>query len=445
MRISRIRLRLSASLALVFLFGLVVLNLALFAFLRAQASHRLTRNLAAEARQLSALIETEHQEEPQIPLAVTARTVMLEWPSRETGFALLSDRDPPVIGGNPADSQALARMNVDGGPVWNLPGGGEHDVRLVASSAPPDRYRVVAASSTRAMDEELESLALWMGVSVPIMIVLSIMGGYFLAGKALHPVRVMGGQLATLDAEGLRERLPLAGTADEIDVLAGQINGLLERLAGARQANRRFLRQAAHQIQTPLTLVLGEATLSLDRPRSTEEQRAAVQRIRMAAEQMRRRVAELFLLAQARSGELIDLTQEVELDGLVLECTDLMRSRFTLASQRLELADVEPLIIRGNEWLLREAVLELLENACRYSVNSSMVTAGVSQSGDHAVITVSNPGPPIPSDASQDSDNESRGMGLQIVRWITEQHGGELRFEYGAGLNASQCRLPLPE
>lgn len=442
MKISRLRFRLTLSLGLVFLLGLVILNLALFAFLRGQASLRLTRNLLAEAHELAAMVETERVEDPGVPLERTAHEVMKEWPSREAGFAVVAGGRIQVIGGNSAFAALLQDVGSESG-VWSRPSGNEHDIRFVTGPVMAGGFHVVVASSTRAMDEEMESLALWMGLSVPIMIALSLVGGYLLAGRALQPVRIMGGRLATLDAEGLRDRLPVEGSADEMDVLAGQINALLERLTMARDANRRFLRQAAHQIQTPLTLVLGEASLSLDRARTNEEQHATLTRIRIAAEQMRRRVDELFLLAQARSGAQIDLTQEVELDGLVLESTDLVRNRFSQAMHPLELTTVEPLTIRGNEWLLREATIELLENACRYSLPSSRITASVTREGDQGVLTVSSEGPVIQLRPENENGQEDHGMGLQIVRWIIEQHGGALRFDYSAGVNSVRFGIPL--
>ena len=288
------------------------------------------------------------------------------------------------------------------------------------------------------MDEDLESLALALGLSVPLTIVLSVFGGYFLAGRSLQPVRELGARVAALDAEKLETRLPVSRSPDELDALAGQFNELLNRLAGARDVNRRFLRQAAHQIRTQLTLILGEATLSLERQRSPEYRIDTLQRIRLAAEQMWHRVDELFLLAQARAGERVDLTQDVELDGVALECTDLMRSRVTQTGHHLELAEIVPVVVRGNEALLREALLELLENACRYGEPGVPIQVRVTRDGAFAVISVSSAGPPVeplPATSATGEPADEHGIGLQVVQWIAEQHGGELRMDRSDGLN----------
>jgi two-component system OmpR family sensor kinase len=292
----------------------------------------------------------------------------------------------------------------------------------------------------------MESLALWLAVSAPLTIVLSLVGGYLLAGRALLPVRELGNQVAALDVEGLSKRLPLSANPDELDKLASQFNGLLDRLSTARDANRRFLRQAAHQIRTPLTLVLGEATLSLERHRSPGDQVSTLNRIRLAAEQMRRRVDELFLLAQARSGERVSLDQDIELDGLALETTDLMRSRLTDAGQRLELVDMLPVVARGHEGMLREALIELLENACRHGSRESPIQVSVTREGAHGVFSVASAGPPFApgGDAfAPNAPNEGHGIGLQVVRWIADQHGGRVQIQRVADTNVVRVYVRL--
>src|SRR6185312_16238789 len=132
----------------------------------------------------------------------------------------------------------------------------------------------------------------------------------------------------------------------------------------AQLRNRQFVQRAAHQLKTPLTVVLGEADLSLSG--GDGEGAAGMRRVRTAARQMRRRVDELLLLAEAQTGEQVPLDDEVELDGLALECADLMRGRAAQLSRSLMLGRVEPITVRGSERLLREALVELIENACRH-------------------------------------------------------------------------------
>jgi signal transduction histidine kinase len=178
---------------------------------------------------------------------------------------------------------------------------------------------------------------------------------------------------------------------------------------------------AAHQIRTPLTLVLGEADLDHIAAQPGEESaRQALQRVGVAAHQMRRRVDELFLLAEAEAGTAIPLDEDVELDGLILECTDMARGRASTAGLRLALGTIEPATVRGNTSLLREALIELLENACRYGTAEAPVTTELRHEGSWAVLSVSNAASPH-AEVSSGSQ-----LGLRIVRWIAEGHRGVL-------------------
>jgi signal transduction histidine kinase len=277
--------------------------------------------------------------------------------------------------------------------------------------------------------------------------VLSLIGGYILSRRALRPIAALGDELAKITPEQLDRRLPVHPIADELDRLAEQFNAMLERLQRAQTQNRRFLQQAAHQIKTPLTLVLGEAALSLDRPRTPAEQQDTLQRIRTAAEQMKRRVDELFVLAQTEAGERLSLTDSVELDGLVLECADLMRGRAQALGRRLELLRVEPVTVRGNEALLRESVLELIENACRYGSSDNPIVISAFADGTSGCVLVASAGEPVTSSpaarGSFDPAEDAHGLGLAIVRWIASAHAGSMTYRREGGLNVYGLLLPV--
>ncbi|MEP7326931.1 MAG: ATP-binding protein [Gemmatimonadota bacterium] len=442
MRLSRLRVRLAATFALTFLAVLALLNLILYGYLRTQFSHRFNQALQAESQELAVAITNELREGDG-RITDVARATLEEWPTRDFGLAVL-DPEGAVIatGGSPA------LRTIIGGPlepgdraVWELPDGENFPVRLAVASSPEMKgYRGVVAASTAPIAGEIGALLLWLVISAPIAILLSIVVGYVLVARALQPVRELEAQVASLDVDRLDGRLPVNAVPDELDSVAVQFNRLLDRLAAFRDANRKFLRQAAHQIRTPLTLVLGEASLSRD---ASGQPVPAMQRIRLAAEQMRRRVDDLFLLAQARSGERVTLFQDVELDGLALESTDLMRSRFTESGHHLELTEAAPVVVRGDEGLLREALVELLENACRHG-DDQVVRVGTRQENGLGVIWVESGGPPIPERDGPplEPDHEDHGVGLQVVRWIAEQHGGTLQVGRVGELNRVWIRIP---
>jgi signal transduction histidine kinase len=439
--LSRLRLRLSAWFALAFVAGLTMLSLTLYAYLRQQSSLRLTRSLRTSAAELADAVRFELGEAPSAGLPHAVQGAMLEWPPHQGAFAVYG-ADGVRLGerGGPTEVRSLPPVLVPGDTLAREvaePGADPlRQVTLVSTAEP--RFFVLGAGSTRAIHDESGALALWLGLAPPLVLALSLVGGYLLSHRALTPIEQLGRAVAGLAPHDLDRRLPVGQPPDELDQLAVQFNGLLERLQRVAHQNSRFVRQAAHQIRTPLTLVLGEAGLALERTRTPVEQRHTLERILAAAGQMKRRVDELMLLAQAEAGERPALNEVVELDGLVLECADLMRARAQGLGQRLELLQVDPVSVRGNEALLKEALLELIENACRYGGTDRPISISARQVAGSAELRVAN----LRGSATAVTNGQASGLGLTIVRWIVSEHGGRLSHAHDSGYDVYQLVLP---
>jgi len=447
MPLSRLRLRLAAWFAIAFLIGITVLDTALYLYLRHQNDYRLTRHLERTSAELVEAIRIEYADTPQRGLPGAVSEALVEWPARPESFGVYAAGGDRIgFHGDSGLLHAAPRRLLPGDwtPLRDLVGPGEHRLRAVISrsSGQPD-FAVLTLGSTLTLDEENEALAAWFAFSTPIAVVLSLVGGYILSRRALRPIASLADDVATITPDQLNRRLPVHPIADELDRLAEQFNALLERLQRAQAQNRRFLQQAAHQIKTPLTLVLGEAALGLERPRTPSEHQATLQRVRTAAEQMKRRVDELFLLAQAEAGERVDLSDSVELDGLALECADLMRGRAQALGRHLELLRVEPISVRGNETLLREAVLELIENACRYGSSNRSIAISAYSTGNGACVLVASAGEPVtPAGRARSEEAGAHGLGLEIVRWIASAHAGSMTYQRKDGVNVYGLLLP---
>jgi two-component system sensor histidine kinase TctE len=125
-------------------------------------------------------------------------------------------------------------------------------------------------------------------------------------------------------------------------------------------------------------------------------------------------------------------------DGLGLECTDLMRARAAGTGRALALGAVEPLTVRGNAALLREALLELLENACRYGGAGAPVVTEVRRENGWGTLSVSNAAP-----ENLPSSSTGQKLGLRIVAWIAEGHGGRLESDDAGGTYRTRLRIPV--
>ena len=442
MPLSRLRLRLSAAFALAFALGLAVLNTALFLVLRRDADHQLTHRLQAAATQVAEALAREYGESPQMGLAAAARETFREWPATGNSYVVYDESGARLAAHGAPASVAVAPAEWRAGDpsVLDRSAGPDGDVRLAAdrlvrSGAARSNFRVLAIGTRQPTEEHLETLAWWLFASAPLAVLLSLGGGYALARLALRPISTLERAVAALDPADLTRRLPVGDRPDELDRLALRFNELLTRLEQAQHRNRQFVQRAAHQLKTPLTVVLGEADLSLNGS-GEEAQAPGMRRVRTAARQMRRRVDELLLLAEAQAGEQVPLEAEVELDGLALESADLMRGRAAQLSRSLTLGRVEALTVRGSDRLLREALVELIENACRHGSAEPPIRVSVYAEGPVAWVDVVSGGPPAPAAlADPPPGDEGMHLGLTIVRWIAGQHGGRLRYEHVEGLN----------
>jgi len=450
---SRLRLRLALRFGAAFLVGLVGLDAGLYLYLHRRDDRRLTRELTEAARGLLLAVRRE-QEEPGETLPAAVADALDEWPAGPEAFAVFGPGDSllgaRVTRGLP-EVVAAARRPPGPSAVWDVPLAGGADGRLAQASdtAEGGPLRVVAARSTAALREYGEALAGWLAVSLPIVMLFALVAGYLLARRSLGPIEEMGRAIGAIAPEALDRRLPVSNPPDELDALADQFNRLLERLADAQARNRVFLAQAAHQLKTPLTIVRGESALGLDHPRERGEYEESLRRIQRAAEQMTQRVEGLLLLAHAEAGERPPLTDDVELDGLALECADLMRGRARGLHRTLKLERVEPVQARGNEALLREALLELTENALRHGASDAPVGLSAYADDGRATIAVSSGGPPPPASALHEPASpprwptDSGGLGLSIVRWIATAHGGRFSYARRGDRNVFALDWPL--
>ena len=445
MPISRLRLRLVGGFSLVL--G-VTLGLVVVAGLWQQwreARRRFDARLEAVAVAVDHALVQQMQDDASLAVRDAAASVARRWPRDLDAFAVLDAQGVPLAMHDPRglaprileaarhSTAALIDAAADGSDARAL----RYQASVADANTPVTRLDILTFDSTEGIERDIERLTSTLLVVTPIVILISLAGGYLLAGRALLPMDRLGLAIDAIGPEDLAARVPLPPEPGELTALTRRVNTLLERVEVARLRHQRFVRETAHQIRTPLTLILGEATRA---PHDESPDPAltglTLSRIRLAAEQMRRRVDELLLFAEAESGTDFRRDDVVELDDLALECTDLMRGRAAALGRSLSLVDLAPLSVRGNAALLSEALLEMLENACRHGGSASPVTVGTAVFGEevHLVVRSSLP-------AEEDPRSRGSGLGVAILEWIAHGHGG--RFEGGPRGDHYEARLVL--
>ncbi|HEV1995808.1 MAG TPA: heavy metal sensor histidine kinase [Candidatus Acidoferrum sp.] len=292
------------------------------------------------------------------------------------------------------------------------------------------------------MLEEVASTFLWV---IPIAIVLASVGGYFLARKSLAPVVAMSRQAGRIGAANLHERLAVQNDRDELGQLAQSFNSLLDRLSQSFERQRRFMADASHELRTPVAILRGEAEVALSQQaRSLEEYRESLGVLHQEAERLTHIVEDLFTLTRADAGQYPLQPRDFYLDELVGEC---VHSARTLASAKrisLNFEEASESPIHADESLLRRMILNLLDNAIKYTSEGGRVTVTCRRAGGEYVLSITDTGGGIPAEqqpriferffrvdkarSRAENDGGGAGLGLSISRWIAEAHHGRLEL-----------------
>lgn len=304
--------------------------------------------------------------------------------------------------------------------------------------------RLVAAYPLHDVEAVLDRIRGSFVFGLPLLLLCAALGGWFLARRSLSPVADMAARASAIGASTLHERLPVPTPGDELGGLATVINGLLDRLERSFDQQRRFMADASHELRTPTAILRTEADVTLSRgTRPETEYRASFGVVQDAARRLTRIVDDLFLLARVDAGHLVAHTDDVHLEDIV---HDAVRGIRPLADQRgvtVELQDIAEAPVRGDADLLGRLVLNLLDNAVKYSPAGRAVTVSLARAGDSWEIRVADGGPGIPAEAQarlferffrvdiarsreESSTTGGAGLGLAIARHIAEAHGGSL-------------------
>jgi heavy metal sensor kinase len=351
----------------------------------------------------------------------------------------------------PFDPLALAaayRRHAPGGSayltVMDSEGGYRAYVRPVRLG--DESLLVAVAQGQHGRREALEEARVVLLVSIPLVLLLAWAGGYLLARRSLAPVVVMSERAARLGASELDQALPVQNPRDELGQLAVAFNGLLMRLSGAIRQQRDFMADASHELRTPVAILLGETDLALSvANRSPDEYRDSLRVVNAEARRLSRVVSDLFLLARVDAGQQPLHPGELYLDELAADCVRSLRSLATGRGVELTFQPDGEFPFRGDEPLLHRLLLNLLDNALKYSPSGGSVSLEIAHAPGGYRLAVCDGAPPIPPDAREriferfyrvdrsrsratESATGGAGLGLPIARWVAQVHGGTLEL-----------------
>jgi two-component system OmpR family sensor kinase len=285
-----------------------------------------------------------------------------------------------------------------------------------------------------------------MAAVLPFALLLAGGGGWLLARHTLKPVDRMTQAARRISGEHLNERLQETGSGDELDRLAKTLNDMLGRLDDAFHQMRQFSADASHELQTPLTILKGEMEVALRSPRKPEEYQRVLESGLEEIDRISQLVEGLLLLARADAGMLrLDL-RPVELKELLQEIYEQMKVVADDHSVSLQTAPMESVSIQGDRENLRRLLLNLVDNAIKYTPGAGNVTLSVQAEGEWAAVRIFDTGIGLSKDEqdriftrfyraveARSQGEGGAGLGLCIAESIAEAHGGRIQVESTPG------------
>jgi heavy metal sensor kinase len=336
----------------------------------------------------------------------------------------------------------------------------EHELLLhglPCKAADGTKFLIEVAGPYNQIESVLYGLLLTFALGLPLIVAIAIGGGYILMRGALRPVDEIRQKAAQITSRNLSERLPVVHTGDELERLATDLNHMIERLEESFHQINRFSADASHELRTPLTVLQGELEAIAQKGQSLpEDVRDTIGSALEETHRLAKIVESLLAISRLEAGE--ERVQRVRLDfaELARSTADQMRLLAEEKHVALDCDLTEPVEVDADPSRLKQVVVNLLDNAIKYTPESGKVSISATQRDGRAVLEVADSGIGISSadlphifdrfyraDKARSRQLGGTGLGLSIVRSICLAHGGQVTVKSTEG-RGSLFRVELP-
>lgn len=320
------------------------------------------------------------------------------------------------------------------------------------------RYLVEVGVSNARTEATLNDVLIMLAVGLPVAVFIAVAGGFVLVKRALVPVDRIAHKAEEITQHNLSDRLPVLRTGDELERLSVSLNHMISRLEDAIQNSKRFVADASHELRTPLTVLRGEleslAQTAQPNPRMSETLGSMLEEVdRLAAI-----VEGLLALSRLDAGEAQAEWVSFDLAELAATTADQMG---LLAEDKhiTVVSEVTPgITVKGDRARLKQVIVNLLDNAIKYTQQGGTVRLQIAREGNFAVLDVADNGVGIPEEAlphvfkrffrvddsrSRSADQGGAGLGLSIVKSICAAHGAQVEVTSVLG-QGSRFRIRQP-
>ncbi len=319
----------------------------------------------------------------------------------------------------------------------------------------PNGFRVIAGTSLAPMVAQLRQLALWLVVIGSSIVIVGSTIGWWLASQALRPIEAISRTAEEIARGDLSKRINSSETESELGQLALVLNSTFARLDAAFEHQKQFTYDAAHELRTPVSVILTQTQSTLNKERSPAEYRETLEACQRAAQRMRRLIESLLELARLDAGQETMKRVRFDLADATRECVEMVRP---LADERRIVIRLElsPAGCHGDPERVAQVVLNLLTNAVQHNNDNGAIVVSTNPNNGFSTLIVSDSGPGIApehlphlfkrfyrADGARTSSQGRSGLGLAISSAIIHAHGGSIEVNSNVG-DGSQFTVRLP-
>jgi heavy metal sensor kinase len=442
----------------------VLLGLLTFFFLRHYVEANLLDIQGRRARQIAGTLVAQTRRDGED--VMSKEVEKLYSPEINDRFIRISRADGHVVYSSGAPRNELfdpSRVPEIGGNFLEgsarkvpLPEGALLVAAVPATGSDGTLYRVEVGTSAAPAEDTLAQVLVMLAVGLPVAVGVAVAGGFVLVRRALEPVERMAVKAEEITQHSLSERLPVVQSGDELERLAVSLNHMIARLEDAIRGSKQFVADASHELRTPLTVMRGELESLAQDGRLAGETREAVGSVLEEVERLAEIVESLFSLSRLDAGEA-DAWQRFDLAELAATTAEQMGLLAIDKDIRLVCDSPRGINVRGERARLKQVIVNLLDNAIKYTPRGGHIALKVRREGAWAVLEVTDDGVGIPQeslphvfkrffrvDSSRARDPGGAGLGLSIVKSICAAHGAEVEVTSTVGKGSTfRVRHPL--
>ncbi len=317
----------------------------------------------------------------------------------------------------------------------------------------------VAIGTSLEPNRRIQSGFTWIyAVVFPASVILGLVMGWIVAGRALRPVRDVAQTAQRITGSNLSLRIPMRHAGDELDYLILTFNRMIERLEASFQQIKQFSTDVSHELRTPITAIRGQLEVALFTATSTEQYREAIFNALQDIDRLSQIVRALLLLSQAESGQLTLQKSRLNLSEVLEDLVEQFQIPAEAAGVRLS-ADLPPDCYAAVDRVqIERMITNLLSNAIKFTPEKGSVRVSLRQHEDRVEIAVQDTGRGIPTEhlphifdrfyrvtgsGAAPSPEQGLGLGLSFVAWIVKAHHGKIDVESAPGAGTRFC-ITLP-